>query len=681
MKSATLLLVTLLPIAAGIALAQSSRESSLWPDNPDWQQYVEGPETSDVYPVKIASISGKVSNARALLDPSGAQATTLTKDPGGPNPVIVLDYGKDVGGVPYFDVAVVTGGPTLRAAYSEGRQYLGPKGDGAPGYVADPSRFDRFSVSQPGTVTKGLIQGGERFQEIALTSPGSLTLTGAGIHFSAFQATPDAYQGYFVSSSDELNRIWYIGAYTTQLDQLPADSVQPVGDLIVDGAKRDRVVWSGDISVEGPSVYYSTAADDYLRNSLSLLGSYQHANGEVGTNVLPNAPLGTFPAGAFAPFSASYSIYYVANLADYYRYTGDQAFIQQQWPIVQRELAYNAQSVDPGNLLVTNSANGLDWHPYDGPLTGEVTAYNVLYYHALLEGAFLAEAAGHPDLASGYEQQAAAVKAGINTKLFNPATGVYDVSSVKRGTVAQDANSLAVLYGVAPADKMLAILATLKSRLWTSLGPLSFSPDSGFAAYISPFASDMELRALFQVGDVADAMQLIQDLWGVMAARGPDYTAADWEVLATDGTPGFGGNTSLAHGWSSGATSALSAYVLGIRPVEAGYQTWIVKPHPGNLAWVEGQAPTPHGPIAVKWGHDTGHRHFAAEVESPAGTTGTIGVPLFGERSVISVNGQLVWNNGKFQPVQGVSGANTDGKYVYLTGVSSGECSIDSQGD
>jgi hypothetical protein len=675
-----LLVAILLSTSAGTGLAQSNP----WPANPDWQQYVEGPEAGDVYPVKIVSTSGDVDNPGAILNPGAAGATTMTRSPGGPNPKIVLDYGKDVSGVPFFIVTGSTGTPTLRAAYSEGRRYLGPKGDRAPGHdEADPSRCDIFSISQPGSTTKGSIQGGERFQEIALTSPGSLTLTGVGIHFSPLQANPDDYQGYFISSSDELNRIWYDGAYTAQLDQLPANSGQPAGDLIVDGAKRDRVVWGGDLSVAGPTVYYSTATDDYLRNSLLLLGTYQQANGEVGSDVPPSTPLGTFPANdsydGYA-YSTSYSIYYVVNLADYYLYTGDQAFVQQQWPIVQRELSFNAQSVDRDGLLVTNSSNGLDWHPYDGPLTGAVTEFNVLYYRALIEGSLMAKAIGQSDAEALYERRALAVKAAINANLFNSLTGVYDISSTRRGTLAQDANALAVLYGVAPADRILAILATLKSGLWTRNGPLAFSADSGFAAYISPFASDMELRARFQADDVEDALQLIYNLWGLMARRGPNFSGADWEALATDGTPGFGAFTSLAHGWSSGATSALSAFVLGIRPAAAGYQTWSVKPHPGNLAWVEGQTPTPYGPIVVNWGHDAKLQRFGMEVESPAGTTGTIGVPLFGGETDISVNGQLAWSHGRFRAVQGIAGANRDGNYVYLTGVSSGDYEIDSQG-
>ena len=120
---------------------------------------------------------------------------------------------------------------------------------------------------------------------------------------------------------------------------------------------------------------------------------------------------------------------------------GDLAFVKQEWPIVQRELAYNAANVNSNNLLITSASDGMDWHYYDGNLTGAVTEYNALYYQALLDGSMLAQAAGFANLAAGYAAQAALVKTAINNTLFNATTGVYDISDSIKGTVAQDANS------------------------------------------------------------------------------------------------------------------------------------------------------------------------------------------------------------------------------------------------
>src|SRR5882672_438758 len=40
--------------------------------------------------------------------------------------------------------------------------------------------------------------------------------------------------------------------------------------VIVDGAKRDRAIWVGDMNIEGPTVFYSTGVSAYLKSSLQL---------------------------------------------------------------------------------------------------------------------------------------------------------------------------------------------------------------------------------------------------------------------------------------------------------------------------------------------------------------------------------------------------------------------------
>ena len=183
------------------------------------------PTAPDIHPVRIVSTAGSVSGAATLVG-SGVGRATLTMTPGGPSPMIVVDYGQDVGGIPYFVVQSESGTPLLHSAYSEGLQYLGPQGDQAPpnSPTGDSNRFDDQIVDSSGRLTTGTIQGGERYERISLTSPGRVTLTSIGIRFTAVRATAKDYRGWFDSSSPELNRIWYDGAYTTQLDELPPDA-------------------------------------------------------------------------------------------------------------------------------------------------------------------------------------------------------------------------------------------------------------------------------------------------------------------------------------------------------------------------------------------------------------------------------------------------------------------------
>ena len=837
-----------------------------WPSAPDWQSYVRTPSSATVCPTAVVSTSGTVTGAQNLVC-GGSGGTTLTLAPGGAAPTVVLDYGRNVGGVPYFTASAESGAPTLQAGYSEALRYLTPTGDSSfPWAEGDPARHDTYTVSAPGTLTNRYEQGGERYEEITLTSPGTLTLTAAGLHYTADRTTADGYRGYFDSSSDQFNKIWYDGAYTAQLDSAPAGSLQgdwtagggvlddfggnagllkqgaswgdytttfdtkivsnqagwvvrgqdagngyvfiinasddtagtpntlqeldlhdgtytsvgsaalpanlaapgtwhtvsttasgtdltvtidrtpvaaldtasfpsgttayPTGTVglreytgeeadfrnldvvgsggttlydnalsstaalsdfnvpginalpsILDGATRDRAVWSGDMNVEGPTTYYSVGDSAYLKGALQILGSYQLSSGFVAGAEPPQVPLHTGPPiqGTTGSYSASYSIYYLLGLGSYYLYTGDTAFIQQEWPVVTSELAWNASQLDGNGLLTTTGDDGADWDFYDGDKTGEVTEYNVLYYQALLYGAQIATGAGQSAQAAAYTQQADALKSAINAHLFNSATGLYLTSSTQPDVVAQDANALAVLYGVAPAANRASILAALKSKLWTTpYGPLPFSAGSGNRALVSPFVSGYELDARLANNDTANAEQLLSDVWGHMIAPGPDSTGTMWEnVSGADGTPGLGNGTSLAHGWSTTPTSALSGYVLGVQPTSPGYANWSVQPHPGDLTWAEGKAPTPHGDLQVSWAGQRGVGQFAMTVTAPSGTSGTIAVPTYGAADpVVSVNGQVAWNGGSFTAISGIGGAHADSGYVYLTGVRPGTFTV-----
>ena len=174
-------------------------------------------------------------------------------------------------------------------------------------------------------------------------------------------------------------------------------------------------------------------------------------------------------------------------------------------------------------------------------------------------------------------------------------------SDLERGGIAQDANVFATAFGLVPEDKAGSILAKLKESLWTTIGPKPFS-DTRYKPYISPYVTGFELLARLRANDSENALHLMSSLWGAMIAPGDSQSGAIWEAVTLDGKPGLGKSTSLAHGWAAMRAAALSSLVLGIQPVSAGYATWRIQPHPGDLQWAEGRAPTPKGPIDVAWG-------------------------------------------------------------------------------
>ena len=88
------------------------------PENQTWRSYVLGTGELTAKPVRINATSGDVTNAEGLVDPAKGPAK-LTYTAGGRVPTIILDYGREVGGLPFFTATAVSdGGVTLRAAYT-----------------------------------------------------------------------------------------------------------------------------------------------------------------------------------------------------------------------------------------------------------------------------------------------------------------------------------------------------------------------------------------------------------------------------------------------------------------------------------------------------------------------------------------------------------------------------------
>jgi hypothetical protein len=623
-----------------------------------WHDLVLAPDSSTVYPIAISSTTGDVEAAANLVRHKGV--TTLTMRPGEKEPVVLLDYGKDVGGKPFVQVAGTKGSPALRLSFSEAEQFataLGDNGGKGPccGFAppaAEPHRYDDFRPIGRASLTTTYVQGGERFERIALTAPGTITLSEVGIHFTAFLARPSSYQGWFLSSSSVLNRIWYAGAYTVQLDMVPpgvqSNNVDPV---IVDGAKRDRAIWSGDLLVEGPTVWATlgTNGANYVKQSLLQLAAHQSASGLLpGLNSVGSNPLSVV-------YSLTYSMDAADAMVDYYRYSGDQAFAEAILPVVERQLAADRTFLDARGLLDTpvpdRSAGCIgqcagDWDAYDPPKAGEVAEYNIIYFHSLEEAAYLEANVGTATLEAGDTADASVLASRINAYLWNPATNQYDLSNQRPNVEAQDADALGVLYGVAPPSRQQKILGALKRTLWTKYGVRPFSLNSGYSEVMSPYVTGFETAARLEAGDTSDALTLFSKLWGPMVRSGPNDTGALWEkVSPTGGVAVKTGtdpidNNSLAHGWSTGPTWQLSQYVLGPAPVEPGYRTWTIEPHVGDLRWAKGQVPTPYGALAVSWSKST--QEFRLEVDAPAQTSGVVDLPPHTGRDHVTVDGRQV---------------------------------------
>jgi alpha-L-rhamnosidase len=118
----------------------------------------------------------------------------------------------------------------------------------------------------------------------------------------------------------------------------------------MDGAKRDRFVWSGDIGISGLTILYDSGAGEYIAGSVRLHGDYATSSGEAAgflpSQLIPRAKPSDNNFSGYT-FTPDYSIYFVTSLYNYYLYTGDKGFVNEEWPAVDKEMNYLGGLVDP----------------------------------------------------------------------------------------------------------------------------------------------------------------------------------------------------------------------------------------------------------------------------------------------------------------------------------------------
>ncbi|MFC1418050.1 alpha-L-rhamnosidase-related protein [Streptacidiphilus cavernicola] len=638
------------------------------------------PSTRTLAPVAVQGTSGTVTAPQNVL--SGA-ATRIS----GANSSLVLDFGKEVGGLVTLTFGGASGsGRQVGLAFSESSLYVGPTSDLSSGTVYSGSGTDgALSTTVNGatsyTMPTDKLRGGFRYLTVFLSSSGWVDLTGVSLAFTgaAGMSDPSAYANSFSSSDPLLNRIWYAGAYTVQMDTIAPDTgraypppasgwendavVGAGAGVLVDGAKRDRAVWPGDLGISLPTEYVSTDDTASSRNALTAL--YQHQNASTG-ELEYGGPAVNFYG------SDTYHTWTLIGTSSYYTYSADKAWLDSVWSRYKLGMAFITGKIDGNGLLnVTGTA---DWAR--GDQGGENIEANALLYAALTGGATLAAAEGDGTDAADWQQRAATLKAAANQRLWNSAVGLYRDNPTST-LYPQDGNSLAVWYGLTDSTAENSSIVQGLAARWNQYGAASPEKDGGA---IGTFPGSMEVQAHFVAGDDIDALTLIRREWGYMLDSPLGTGSTFWEGFRSDGSFDYGGTyMSLAHGWATGPTSALTSYVLGLLPT--GTSGYDFAPHPGDLTHAEGSITMPQGKVSGSWNYAAAAGTLSGTLTAPAGTSGTIGVPTYGSSAVsVTVDGATVWSGGAFHAGAGLTGGSSAGGYLRLTGAAPGSHTVTATG-
>ncbi len=282
--------------------------SCTFPEEPafpgPWERYIHAPKTRNPGPARVLSL--------ATLQEVNHSLGTLTLDRNGSG--YVFDFGVEVGGISKLRYTLEGDAATLGLAWTEAKDYVGYTSDtsngnfrGKGGSLLSPDGA-LLATLAPGTSTYEVpverLRGGFRYLVVYLLTNGTSRLdiedVSVEIVFQPTWSNLRAYQGYFYSDDDELNRIWYSGAYTLQTNSAPTttgrvatsritsggwlnNATAGIGaSVVLDGAKRDRWIWPSDTGVALPSAFYSTGDLESARNSLQTLYDNQVRGAQLG---------------------------------------------------------------------------------------------------------------------------------------------------------------------------------------------------------------------------------------------------------------------------------------------------------------------------------------------------------------------------------------------------------------
>ena len=519
---------------------------------------------------------------------------------------ILIDFGKEVGGYPHL--AFGTGRcHRVGVQAAESLEHLSSPLVAGPASIADRSLCVTHVWARAGRTADLQHFGGFRYLWIYPKMPGAMTLGDVWIDYSPhIPGDPDTC-GYFLSSDDMLNRAWFAGLHTIEMCTVdPAlggyNSKGRIGVgewVLVDGAKRDRLIWAGDLLPMANAVFVSDNNTAAVRDSLLSLATYQENNGYIPA-CSPGPVLGRVASGFFGDYVA----WWVVCLHSYYLHTGDLDTLEEMLPVVKRALHY-LHSQCRGGLFRQTPLNMMEWC-FTVLRQGRPTYTNVMYYWALNCASFLAHELGEEEISAGYVSRAFRLSEAMERSLWDEKRGAFVDTTADRGRVPQDGNSLAIVSGLVGEPSLTGgMLEYLKENMWVAWGSNNidvpyYRLTPGHPPHnrrVFPFMNNFEALARFTAGDADGAMELIRRCWGNMVDSEPGSTF--WEWAGRDGRvdPHF---CSLCHGWSAGVVPLLSKNVLGIRPAQVAYRSFHFAPTLGDLDWVEGRVPVPGGFIEAR---------------------------------------------------------------------------------
>ncbi len=505
-----------------------------------------------VNPVRIVWSTqggGKLTNPQNLLTDDLSVCSVCANEQSAP--AVVLDFGREFNGGIELHLSNPGPMPELKARIRFGESVSevmhSPNNDHSVHDVTLPLSI--MSKHEFGTT-------GFRFVRIDFLSC-NVEVKVTSIKLIALER-PYNYIGSFESSDALLNQIWQVGARTVHLC---------CQDYILDGIKRDRLLWVGD-----------------LHPQINVIGNV-FGDVDIVNDTLDQARVMT-PPGMWMNGISAYSLWWIICVFDWYMYTGNTQWLKKQTPYLKQLLDQIASYIGDDGRETLTGTRFMDWSiGLDENVTNQGLAAVTLL--AMQKAAGIFRFTGCCDYAANADKIITLLNKFTHTR-----------------SDAKQVNSMRVLAGLMSAEK-----ANEQS--------LSVNPCEGLSTWFAYYA--LQIRAM--AGDVGGSLDMVRKYWGGMLSLGAttfwEHFEVEWlenasridempvegkvDVHTTYGGHCFKGlRHSFCHGWAGGPTAWMSQYVLGVRPAAPGFAKVIIEPDLGGLDFAKGAVPTPAGVIKVE---------------------------------------------------------------------------------
>ncbi|MEV7085170.1 family 78 glycoside hydrolase catalytic domain [Streptomyces sp. NPDC093085] len=366
--------------------------------------------------------------------------------------------------------------------------------------------------------------------------------------------------------------------------------------------------WTGDAQLGAPVLEYAFGVHRFLTKWLDDLADSQNPDGQLPVIV----PSGGWGYGDLGP-SPEWTTVYPFLVREMYRIYGDERVARDHWTTLTRYLDWELARLVDG-LAVT--ALG-DYLPpgYGGNPPEDTRLTATAYLHrALTHTAELGDLIGHPGTAARYRSAANGLKDALNAAFLGP-DGHY--RTAKDPGYRQTSNALPLAFGLVPGGARATVVESLVRDIAAR----------GTHLNTGALGTSVLLRVLCAHGhpEVAHALatQRTYPSWGYWFDNGADTM---WEMWPAD-------SRSRDHYFQGTVVQWLHENVAGLRPGDAGYRTFTVRPDGRTgVTWARTWIRTVRGEASVAWSAIDGALRLSVRV--PVGATAEIHVPADGPGQV-----------------------------------------------